>query len=153
VVYVSDQGGGNPRLRKVSIEGGEPLPLTDDFAQHPTFSPDGKTIAYYFMDKKQRDRREIILIPAQGGKPIKTMPAPKNFGSVMRWSPGGNSLSYRDGTLSAIWNMPFDGTPPSTLVNLRGHRLHTFSYSHDGRRLAYASGPNLSDVILITRFN
>jgi Tol biopolymer transport system component/DNA-binding winged helix-turn-helix (wHTH) protein len=152
VVYVSDDGG-LPKLRKVPVEGGEPVPLTDEFAQHPAFSPDGKVIAYYRMDKQRRERRDIVFIPAQGGAPIKTLPAPKNFGSVMRWSPAGDSLSYRDNTLTGLWRLPLDGTPPGPLMNLRGQRLLTFCYSQDGRRLAYAGGPNLSDVILITRFN
>ncbi len=152
VIYVSTDGG-VPKLHRVPIDGGEPIPITDNFAQHPTVSPDGKTIAYYFMDKKQRDRREIIVIPAQGGVPVKTLPAPKNFGAIMRWAPSGDSLSYRDSTLTSVWRLPLDGTPSSPLMNLRNHRLYSFRYSQDGRKLAYASGPILSDVIMITRFN
>jgi Tol biopolymer transport system component len=152
VIYVSEEGG-IPKLRKVPIEGGVPISLTDEFAQHPAVSPDGKVIAYYRMDMKQRERREIIFIPAQGGAPLKTLPAPKNFGSVMRWAPAGDLLTYRDNNLTGLWRLPLDGTPPGLLINLRGERLHSFCYSHDGRRLAYASGPSLSDVILITRFN
>ena len=151
--YVANDDGGNPKLRKVSIEGGEPVSLTDDFAQHPTVSPDGKVIAYYFMDKQRRERREIILIPAHGGAPLKTMPAPKNFGSILRWTPAGDSLTYRDNTLSGLWRMPLDGTPPTALMNVRGQRLHAFSYSPDGRRLVSASGPNLSDVVMLKRFH
>jgi Tol biopolymer transport system component/DNA-binding winged helix-turn-helix (wHTH) protein len=150
VIYVADDGQGNPRLRKVSIEGGDPVSLTEQFSQHPAISPDGKMIAYYFMDQKQRERRNIVIIPAQGGAPIKTLPAPKNFGSVMRWAPAGDSLTYRNNTLSSLWRLPIDGTDPNPLIDLSGQRLHSFCYSQDGRRLAYASGLNLSDVILIT---
>jgi Tol biopolymer transport system component/DNA-binding winged helix-turn-helix (wHTH) protein len=152
VVYVADVGG-IPKLRKVSIDGGDPVPLTEEFSQHPTISPDGRLIAYYRMDLQRRERREIVFIPAQGGAPIKILPAPKNFGSIMRWAPAGDSLSYRDNTLTGLWRLPLDGTPPSSLISLRGERLLSFCYSQDGRQLAYASGPTLSDVILITRFN
>ena len=62
-------------------------------------------------------------------------------------------LTYRDSTLTGLWRLPLDGAPPAPLMSLRGERLLSFSYSPDGRRLAYAGGPNLSDVILITRFN
>jgi TolB protein len=151
VVYVSYDGS-PPKLRKVSIEGGDPVPLTEEFAQHPTFSPDGKMIAYYRMDMEKRERRDIVIIPAGGGAPIKTLPAPKNFGSVMIWTTAGDSLSYRDNTLTGLWRLPLDGTPPNPLMNLRGERLISFHYSKDGRWLAYASGPMLSDVILITQF-
>ena len=153
VLYIGNDDGKSPTLRKVPIEGGEYVSLTEEFAQHPALSPDGKVIAYYFMDQKQRERREIVFIPWQGSTPIKRVPAPKNFGSIMRWAPAGDSLSYRDNTLTGIWRMPLDGTTPTPLMNLRGERISTFCYSPDGRRLAYASGPSLSDVILITQFN
>jgi Tol biopolymer transport system component/DNA-binding winged helix-turn-helix (wHTH) protein len=149
VIYVSEEGR-IPKLRKIPIGGGEPIPLTDEFAQHPTFSPDGKVIAYHRIDAQRR--RDVVLIPAQGGAPIKTFPSPKNYGSVMRWAPAGDSLSYRDNTLTAIWRLPLDGAPPSPVMNLRGEQLYSFCYSQDGRRLAYASGPNLSDVIVIKGF-
>jgi len=152
VVYGANDDGKKPRLRKVSIEGGEPIALTEEFAQHPVFSPDGKMIVYYFMDQEHRERREIVLIPAAGGVPIKRIPAPTNWGSVMRFAPAGDSLTYRDNTLSSLWRMPLDGSPASALMNLRGERISSFSYSQDGRRLAFASGPSLSDVIMITGY-
>ena len=153
VVYVAYEDGRPPVLRRVSIEGGDSVVLTQEFSEHPAFSPDGKVIAYYRMDMEKRDRRDIVFIPSEGGAPIKTLPAPKNFGSFMRWAPAGDSLSYRDNTFSGVWRLPLNGTPPSQIMNLRVDRLLTFCYSPDGRRFAYASGPNLTDVVLITRFN
>jgi len=152
VIYVANEEH-LPRLRKVPIDGGEPVPVTEEFSQHPTFSPDGKVLAYYRMNQKQRDQRHLVFIPAQGGAPIKTLPAPKNFGSVMQWAPAGDSLWYRDNTLTSIWVLPLDGTPPSLLIKLSNQTLSTFSFSQDRRRLVYSSGPQLSDVVLITRFN
>ena len=152
VVYVTHDGG-VPKLRKVPIEGGDPVLLTDEYAMHPTISPDGKVIAYYRMDMEKRERREIVIIPFQGGAAIKTLPVPKNFGSFMRWAPSGDALTYRANAYSILWRLPLDGKPPSTLTVLRGEQMFFFCYSNDGRRLAYASGPNLSDLVLITNFN
>ena len=152
IVYRSEEGR-LPKLRKVSIDGGVTVLLTDEFAQHPAFSPDGKMIVYYRMNQQQRDQRHLVFIPAEGGAPITTLPAPKNFGPVVRWTPTGDSLSYRDNTLTSIWQLPLDGTPPSPLLQLRNQLLSTFCYSQDGRRLAYSSGAELRDVVLITRFN
>jgi Tol biopolymer transport system component/DNA-binding winged helix-turn-helix (wHTH) protein len=152
VVYVAQEDH-VPRLRRVPIGGGEPVAVTNEFSQHPAFSPDGKVLVYYRMNQKQRDQRHLVFIPAQGGAPLKTLPAPKNFGSVMAWAPTGDSLFYRDNTLTSIWQLPLDGTPPSLVVKLRNQTLSTFRFSQDGRRLAYSSGPQLSDVVLITRFN
>ena len=153
VVYVSHEDGRVPKLRKVPIEGGVPVPLTEEYSMHPTFSPDGKVIAYYRMDVEKRDRRDIVLIPAAGGAAVKTLPAPKNFGGIMRWASADEALTYRDNTLNSLWRLPLDDTPPNPLLTLRGEQLVSFSFSHDGRKIAYASGPNQSDVILITRFN
>lgn len=151
VVYVAQEGH-VPKLRRVSIGGGEPVPLTDEFSQHPAFSPDGKVLVYYRMNQKQRDQRHLVFIPAQGGAPIKTLPAPNNFGSVMQWAPTGDSLLYRDNTLTSIWLLPLDDTPPNPVLKLRNQTLSTFCFSPDGRRLAYSSGLQLRDVVLITRF-
>jgi Tol biopolymer transport system component/DNA-binding winged helix-turn-helix (wHTH) protein len=140
-----------PTLRKVSIDGGEPIPLTDEFAQHPTISPDGKLIAYHRIDEQRK--HWIVIIPAEGGAPIKVMPVPKNFGLLMQWTPEGDAIAYQENTMAGLWKLPIDGTPPSQLIELRGDRLHYFRYSHDGRRLVYASGPTLMDVILVTKFN
>lgn len=152
VIYVNNDEH-VPKLRRVPIGGGQPVALTDEFSQHPTFSPDGKLLAYYRMNQKQRDQRHLVFIPAKGGAPIKTLPAPKNFGSVMQWAPAGDSLWYRDNTLTSIWVLPLDGTPPSALVKLNNQTLSTFSLSKNGQRLVYSSGPQLSDVVLIKRFN
>lgn len=152
VVYVAQEDH-VPKLRRVPIGGGQPVPMTDEFSQHPTFSPDGKVLVYYRMNQKQREQRHFVFIPAQGGAPLKTLPAPKNFGSVMHWAPTGDSLLYRDNTLTSIWLLPLEGTPPNPVLKLRNQTLSTFRFSPDGRRLAYSSGPQLRDVVLITRFN
>ncbi|HET8783526.1 MAG TPA: winged helix-turn-helix domain-containing protein [Pyrinomonadaceae bacterium] len=152
VVYVGNEDEKTPKLYKVSIDGGDSVRLTDEFGMQPEYSPDGKTIAYYRMNQKQRDQRHFVIIPAEGGAAIKTIPVPKNFGSETHWDPSGNALCYRTSTLNGIGRQPLDGTEASTIVSLRD-RLYTFSFSLDGRRLAYASGPNLGDVILFTGFN
>jgi len=152
VVYVEKEDY-IPKLRRVPIGGGKPVPLTDEFSQHPAFSPDGKVLVYYRMNQKQRDQRHLVFIPAQGGAPFKTLPAPRNFGAVMHWAPTGDSLLYRDSTITSIWLQPLEGTPPSPVLKLRNQTLSTFRFSPDGRRLAYSSGPQLRDVVLITRFN
>lgn len=159
IVYVAYEDGRTvPKLRKTPIDGGSSVNLTNEYSVHPAFSPDGKTIAYYRLDteklaREKVERRDIVIIPAEGGPPLKTLPAPENFGDIMRWAPSGDALIYRDYARTGLWRLPLNGSQPSAVMTLRGEQLFTFSYSHDGRWLAYASGPNASDVILITRFN
>lgn len=154
VLYSARNEQNTLELRKVSIAGGEPSKLTNEYAMYPAISPDGKTVAYYYMDTKgEQRRRNIKLIPAQGGAPIKILPAPPNFGLILHWGPEGNSLTYRENKTNGIWRLPLDGTPASPLLTLPNQHFYDFSYSPDGRQLAYASGPDLSDVLLIKHFN
>lgn len=154
VIYVSRDPDNTYKLRKVPIGGGEPTKLTDEYAMYPAISPDGKTIAYFYMDTKGEQRRRFIkLISINGGAPINTLVAPQNFGNVLRWPPVGDSLTFRAGNATAIWRLPLDGTPPSPLLTLSDEHLYDFNYSPDGRQLAYASGPDVSDVLVIKHFN
>lgn len=142
-----------PTLRKVSIQGGESIALTTEYAMYATVSPDSKMVAYYYMDTKGEHRRRLVkIISAQDGTPIKTLTAPKNFVSIMRWSPSGDSLTYRTTGTTSLWRLPLDGTDPSPIMNLAHEHLYDFCYSPDGRQLAYASGADLNDVILIKHF-
>jgi Tol biopolymer transport system component/DNA-binding winged helix-turn-helix (wHTH) protein len=153
VVYVSQENT-VPKLRKVPVEGGDSVPVTDEFSQHPVFSPDGKTLVYYRMNQKQRDQRHLVFIPAEGGAPIKTIAAPKNWGSIMQFAPAGDAIWYRDNMLMSIWVQPLDGAPSSLLLQLgEQQHLSAFCVSPDRRRLTYASGTELKDVVLITNFN
>jgi Tol biopolymer transport system component/DNA-binding winged helix-turn-helix (wHTH) protein len=154
VFYSTRNDANTMELRKVSIDGGEPRKVTNEYAMYPAISPDGKMIAYYYMDTKgEQRRRNIKVIPAQGGATIKTLPAPPNFGQILRWAPDGNSLTYRENKSNGIWRLPLDGTPLTPIMTLSGQHFYDYSYSPDGRQLAYASGPDLSDVILIKQFN
>ena len=142
-----------PKLRKAPIEGGYTVPLTDEYSLHPTFSPDGRTIAYYRIDTEKPERRDIVMISVAGGPAVKTLQVPGNFGGLLRWASGGDALIYRDHAMTSLWRLPLDGSQTSPVMTLRGEHLYAYSYSNDGRRLAYASGPNLSDAVLITGFN
>ena len=142
-----------PTLRKVPIGGGESIALTTEYAMYATVSPDSKSVAYFYMDTKGEQRRRLVkIISAQDGAPIKSLTAPKNFLSIMRWSPSGDSLTYRASGTTSLWRLPLDGTAPSPLMNLSHEHLYDFCYSPDGRQLAYASGADLNDVILIKHF-
>lgn len=154
IVYVAHEYGLTvPILRKAPIEGTSNDNLTAEYSVHPTISPDGKRIAYYRIDAEKQERGDIVIIPADGGLPLKTLRSPENFGDIMRWSHSGDSLMYRDRERTGVWKLPLDGSQPSPVFTLRNEQLFAFSSSPDGRRLVYASGRTVTDVILITRFN
>ncbi len=148
-------GGGS--IWKVSIDGGEPVQLTEERAGFPrsgfpSVSPDGTLIACRFRDQ-QADKSKVALIPFAGGPPVKILDIPlADFEhSHLRWTPDGRALLYineRDG-VSNIWSQPVDGSTPRQLTAFDSNVIYSFDLSRDGKQLAIARGSENSDVILI----
>ena len=93
-------------LWTVPVQGGEARRLTSHigYEMFARYSPDGKTIAF---TGEYDGNREVYLIPAKGGEPIRlTYTAtnarddlgdrmgPNNI--VMTWAPDGKSIVYRN---------------------------------------------------------
>jgi serine/threonine protein kinase/Tol biopolymer transport system component len=151
VVYTS-MGVSQPNLWRVSIDGGEPAKLNDNFAMSPQVSPDGKQIACYFWDEKPDTQLVIALIPFEGGQPTKTFNLPAQF---VRWTPDGSALTYIDarGGVSNLWSQPIDGGKPTQLTDFKADQIFAFEWSRDGRQLACARGIMTSDVVLFNNLN
>ena len=60
------------RLWRISIDGGEPLRLTDFSAVAPSYSPDGESIACIIPSNSQVKSASVGIIPAVGGATVKT---------------------------------------------------------------------------------
>lgn len=67
---------GKERLWKVSIDGGEPVQLTDKPATRDFFSPDGKQLACGCFVEGAKPPWKVALIPYAGGQPIKLLDLP-----------------------------------------------------------------------------
>ena len=140
---------------KVSIDGGEPVQVTDKFASEPAVSTDGKLIACYLRDPQTRVTK-IALLPFEGGEPVKLFDLPQTAGqdSSMRWTPDGRAVTYVNtrGLVSNIWLQPIDGSPPRQLTNFKTDRIFSFDWSRDGKQLVCSRGVEDSDVVLIKNF-
>ncbi len=144
VVFSSKRAGRTSDLWIQPLEGGapagQPQRLTEDTAHAscPTFSRDGKWIAYYRIIG---ERRDIYTIPATGGRPIMVTddPAPDYQPS---WSPDGSKLvfaSQRDG-VSNVWTIPVaEGRAAGPAVRITRDKVFAIapSWSPDGTRIAY----------------
>jgi serine/threonine protein kinase len=146
IIYAS-MGVSHPNLWRVSINGGDPLKLTDKFSVAPTVSPDGKLIACYYWDQKPDTQLGIALIPFEGGQPIKTFALPS---PVVRWNADGSALTYVDSRSGAsnIWSQPIDGGKPVQLTDFKSDQIFAFEWSRDWKQLACARGIMTSDVVL-----
>ena len=135
-------------LWTVPIQGGEARRLTSHigFEIFARYSPDGKSIAF---TGEYDGNREVYLIPAKGGEPVRltytaTNPrddlgdrmGPNNM--VMTWSPDGKKIVFRnrieDGFSGLLWTVSPEGGMPSRIPLPEGGFC---SYSPDGKKLAY----------------
>ena len=136
-------------LLRIGIDGGEPVRVTDTMSSYAIFSPDGKWLALFYRAEPWAPNK-IALMPFPGGpvRVIKDLPA--HYG-VFVWTVDGQGLAYsaKQGG-GNIWIQPIDGSPAMQLTHEKTNPIVAFQWSRDGRRLAYASGSQTSDVVLIS---
>jgi Tol biopolymer transport system component len=86
------------QLYTASVETGEIKQITKDGGMVPSFSPDGKKIAYLTPVIMQKDpalpRNELWVIPAAGGDPVKVSGDQPELIRSSLWSPDGKMIAY-----------------------------------------------------------
>ena len=126
----------------------------------PSVSPDGKLIAYSDSDERPGSPVRIVVIPFDGGHPVKTFDLPPTFDHLaVRWTPDGRALTYvdtRDG-VDNIWTRPLEGGASKQITHFNSDRIAMFDWSRDGKQLALWSGAGwggkgISNIVLISNF-
>ena len=143
-----------PTLWKISLDGGEPIRLTEDTANTPYYSPDGRYISY--VTRNEYGYEKLVVITADGGaelqtfEPVKT--AELNMGC--HWTPDGQALTYvvMKKTVGNIWLQPLNGDAPRPLTNFKDGEIYNYAFSRDGTRLFLARGHQIRDALLIKNF-
>jgi len=156
VVFMSVRSG-KWTIWKVPIEGGPPVQLTTHLSQFPSISPDGKLIAYFYVDAQANDQSKLSIIPFEGGEPVTTInlsrtAAGSGFGFV--WMPDGRSIAYIDagGGIQNAWSQPIDGSTPKQLTNFKSEFIASFAISRDGKQIAVNRVTSTSEIVLIKGF-
>jgi serine/threonine protein kinase/Tol biopolymer transport system component len=145
---------GKMTLWKVPVDGDSPVQLTETFANAPAVSSDGKLIAYFYYDEYAEKKTKVIIIPSDGGAPVKvldyTPAAPPNVG--LQWSPDDSSIIYQDGRQGGanLWRLPLNGSPATQLTDFKSEQIWNFYFMRDGRQLVCARGTTTSDVVMIS---
>ena len=154
VVYSGTETGLS-NLWKVPIDGGSPIRLTDYTSSGPVPSPNGKLIAFKFVDEQATPKRQrFAIMTVEGGQITKVFDLPQPLEQMIRWTPDGRALTYvdtRDG-ISNNWAYPIDGSPPKQLTGFKSDRVFGYAWSRDGKQLAVARGSIATDVVLISAF-
>lgn len=158
--YVSPDGGwivysshsGQPILRKIGIDGGQPVQLTDYISSRPVISPDGKQIACIYQEKVGSPSK-IAILSSEGGPPLKIFPVVPQ-GPNIRWSEDGREIVFvnMDKGVSNLWAQPVDGKAPRQITNFTSDRIFWFDFSPDGKQIAVSRGAITGDVVLIKEF-
>ena len=155
VVFQSTRSG-SLSAWKVSIDGGEPVRLTDKWTANPTVSPDGSLIACFYREDQPNAPSKVAIIPFAGGDPVKVLDLPHIFSITgrLRWMPDGRALAFIDtiNGVSNIWSLPLDGGKPIQLTDFKTDHIFWFDFSSDGKQLALSRGTQTSDVIVIKDF-
>jgi serine/threonine protein kinase/dipeptidyl aminopeptidase/acylaminoacyl peptidase len=153
VVYQSMTTTGDWTIWKVSINGGQPVQLCKEWSANPSFSPDGKWIAFsYQPDPKKLPK--LAIIPFDGGTPTKTFELPSTGNAwPTSWTPDGRALTFIDtrNGVGNLWNQPVSGGPAKRLTKFKSEQIFNFAWSRDGR-LALSRGTDQTDVVLIKNF-
>jgi eukaryotic-like serine/threonine-protein kinase len=137
-------------LWKVSVDGGEPVQLTDKPSSKPVISPDGKLIASSYQ-ADSNTASKIVVIPIDGGAPVKLFDVtPSTDASSVAWTADGHSLVYLDTRtgVSNLWAQSLNGGRPTQLTDFRSDHIYCFAFSRDGRQLALTRGDKISNVVL-----
>ena len=140
------------KLWKIPAEGGTPVSLTEHEAYSPHFSPDGQWISYFYNDAS--GHYQAVIIPAEGGAPLKTFELPTRSDSGCRWTPDGQALTFvvKDKTSANLWQQPVDGSAPHALTDFNSGDIYNYTFSRDGQQLFLARGHSIPDVVLIREF-
>jgi Tol biopolymer transport system component len=115
----------------------------------PAVSPDGKSIAHYWMTS---EHWTLAITALTGGLPVRTFPlSSTHLDRVVRWSADGRTLAFIDGHggMSNIWLQPLDGGNPRRLTNFPEGTITTFDWSRDGSKLAWVRTTEVRDVVSI----
>ena len=120
-----------------NADGTDRLELTKDGGFDPTFSPDGRQVAYRLL--LEADDGEIWIMDSDGGHPHDLVNDPDFSDWGPAWSPDGAQIAFDSNRIGglAVWVMAADGSGQHAITN--GHGEYP-AWSPDGQEIAYAGG-------------
>ena len=139
---------------RVSIDGGQPEKLDLPFNQL-AYSRDGKLL-FYTSQKIEGGvmKSNFVVLPAGGGAPLYTLQIPYGARSA-RFTPDGKAIAFMLSRNRAtnIWEQPLSGGSPVQLTKITSGDMFAFSWSQDGKQLAFSSGQTKTDVVMMSGFH
>jgi DNA-binding winged helix-turn-helix (wHTH) protein/Tol biopolymer transport system component len=144
-------------LWSVSTDGNQPpKQLTGYQATHPAISPDGKQIAFHFMDYGAPNPHwKLGLIDIETRKLLNKLefPVPVTQRETA-WNPKNNllTMAFGSGEKSGIFLWSATDGKFQTFENIAAGRIGSFAWSPDGSRLVFSQIFEKSDVVSLDNF-
>jgi tricorn protease len=123
-------------LFTLPAEHGNTRDLTETSAadeDHPSWSPDGKTIAY---TTDSSGEQQVAIRAAEGGPEKLLTHFRQGYFYTPRWSPGGDRLSFSDNE-HRLWIVAVAGGEPQQVAQDPYQEIQSYTWAPDGRWLAY----------------
>jgi Tol biopolymer transport system component len=125
------------------IEGGDPVRIWEK-STAAGISPDGKWIRLI-------DQQRVMLIPAEGGEPVKAFDLNSEWDSLQGWTPDGKAFLYVKSIngIPNVWQRNMDGGEAKQLTCFDNELILSAAMSRDGKELAVIRYFFTNDVVLI----
>src|SRR5690349_4476821 len=141
------------KLFRIPVSGGNPQQILDLVRTAPwaVVSPDGKWVAYRYMEGSPVAVPRVGVIPASGGSTAHVLDIPSGS-EGLHWSPDGKGVQFvltRNGA-GNVWEQPLAGGSLRQVTDFSSGLIFDFAWSRDGSQLLLARGNVTSDVVLIS---
>jgi Tol biopolymer transport system component/DNA-binding winged helix-turn-helix (wHTH) protein len=158
VIFVRyNSGGGNSKLLKIPINGGEATVLlpennAPEFA--PRISPDGRQLAFLSFDWEAQTANMKSYVNFVGfngeGADGPVRKAESVIAVSFRWSPDNQSLSYtKKSGIDNIWNFSPNGRQETPLTDFTSGNITDFIWSNDGKKIFLIKAVYNNNLVLI----
>jgi len=144
---------GKQLLMRMPLEGGEAKQLSDDFVYATAVSPNAQYVAFIATEGQGVETKAVLkLIPANGGAPIKSLPAPDALSGSLSFSEDGKAIYYpvTEKGVSNLVKQSLDGGPPAPVTDFKELTFYGYAFDWANNKLAMTRGKLNSDVVVIT---
>jgi hypothetical protein len=153
---VFQRGTSPPTLWFGPIDGGQPVQITGYQATNPTISPDGKQIAFHFMDYGGAEPHwKLGLIDVESHRLLNKLEFPIPITQrEAAWNPrtGLLTMAFRNGDISGLLLWSLSDGKFQTLDNIGVGKIGAFAWSPEGDRLAYSQVFETSEAVALDNF-
>ena len=146
--------GADGAIWRISIDGGATEKTNLPFSQLG-YSPDGK-LMYYTSQKVEGGalRAKLIVTSAGGKAPLYTLDVPYGMRSP-QFTPDSKSIAIvlTRNHAANIWEQPLASGDPIQLTKFTSGDMFAFSWSRDGKQLAFSRGQRKTDVVMMSNLH